>query len=290
MALNQSKTALLSVESGFDFLGYHFDKRGKTVPEKAEAGLQERLEAIWLTDRPLPLNEKLKKGAEILGGWEQYYNEEREIASSCEFAVVAYMMWNKEADIERLQKSRESFRNSNREICLYLCSFWEKFSHRRMALYEMEDFQGIADMDRDIEISDIYIDELSELYRSLMDGETEELLVNIMQVYSDVGAFMKAAALMDRVSRLHALSGREPSDNGGISGGRGRGTGTRQADRGTDKDIYGKLCGARRYLRDTGCGQAWQTGLHTGYGAFDGGGAARAFLWQTHGRNLCTEK
>ena len=171
--------------------------------------MQERLEAIWLTDRPLPLNEKLKKGAEILGGWEQYYNEEREIASSCEFAVVAYMMWNKEADIERLQKSRESFRNSNREICLYLCSFWEKFSRRRMALYEMEDFQGIADMDRDIEISDIYIDELSGLYRRLMDGETEELQVNTMQVYSDVGAFMKAAALMDRVSRLRALSGKE---------------------------------------------------------------------------------
>ena len=171
--------------------------------------MQERLEAIWLTDRPLPLNEKLKKGAEILGGWEQYYNAEREIASSCEFAVVAYMMWNKEADIERLQKSRESFRNSNREICLYLCSFWEKFSRRRMALYGMEDFQGIADMDRDIEISDIYIDELSGLYRRLMDGETEELQVNTMQVYSDVGAFMKAAALMDRVSRLRALSGKE---------------------------------------------------------------------------------
>lgn len=54
LSLNQSKTVILPVEEGFDFLGYHFDKKGKAIPEKAEINLEDRLENIWLTERSLP--------------------------------------------------------------------------------------------------------------------------------------------------------------------------------------------------------------------------------------------
>lgn len=68
LTLNQAKTGILSVGEGFEFLGYHFDRQGKAIPAKAEERLQERLETMWLTERTGNLQEKLKKGAEILGG------------------------------------------------------------------------------------------------------------------------------------------------------------------------------------------------------------------------------
>lgn len=54
LSVNQSKTTIVSVEEGFDFLGYHFDQRGKAIPVKAEAGLAERLEDLWLNRKKEP--------------------------------------------------------------------------------------------------------------------------------------------------------------------------------------------------------------------------------------------
>lgn len=79
LALNEKKTMLVPVSSGVDFLGYHLDQNGKSVPVKAEQNLKERLESMFLTSSALTVEEKLKKGAEILEGWEQYYREERKI-------------------------------------------------------------------------------------------------------------------------------------------------------------------------------------------------------------------
>ncbi len=207
LCLNQSKTVILPVEEGFDFLGYHFDKKGKAIPAKAEAGLAERLENIWLAEKAGMLQQKLKKGAAILEGWEQYFKEDRRIASIYEFAVVTYMMQNKEVDISTLERYRKSVKNDNLEICLYLYQFWQKSSSRKMMLYEMEDFQDIAELDQDVEIGHVYLGELLEFYDRLIAEETEEVLVNLMQIYSDAGAFNKAAAFMDKISRFHISYG-----------------------------------------------------------------------------------
>ena len=96
LVLNEEKTILTTTENGVDFLGYRFSETGKSVPVKAEMNLQEKLEQIFLLSRDLPIKEKLKKGAEVLEGWEQYYREERQIHSIWEYVVVLYMVQNKE--------------------------------------------------------------------------------------------------------------------------------------------------------------------------------------------------
>lgn len=73
-----------------------------------------------------------------------------------------------------------------------------------MMLYEMEDFHGIAGLDCDVHIKDVYLEELLRFYNKLLIEVTEELLVNIMQVYADSGSFNKAAEFMDKISRLHS--------------------------------------------------------------------------------------
>ena len=45
---------------------------------------------MWLTSGE-KIDKKLKKGQEILGGWEQYYRDEREIGSIIEFVVAISM-------------------------------------------------------------------------------------------------------------------------------------------------------------------------------------------------------
>lgn len=209
LALNPSKTRIGAVEEGFDFLGYHFDRRGKAIPAKAEANLLEKLETLWLTERNKPLQEKLKKGAEILGGWEQYFRDERKIASAYEFAAVAYMVWNKDSDLEKLAECRRGFRNINREICLYLYRFWEKSGNRQMMLYEMEDYQEVPGAGGSGKISGAYLEELLGIYEKLLAEETEESLVEAMQIYSDLGLFQTAMVFTDRISRLRAKQERQ---------------------------------------------------------------------------------
>lgn len=112
LTLNEKKTILATAAQGVDFLGYHFNETGKSVPVKAEMNLQEKLEQIFLLSLDLPVKEKLKKGAEILEGWEQYYQGERQIQSICEYAVVLYMVQNKEQEIlEKIYSMRPLFRN-----------------------------------------------------------------------------------------------------------------------------------------------------------------------------------
>jgi len=209
LSLSKSKTVIMSMEEGVDFLGYHFDKNGKTIPAKAESGLLEKLENLWLTEKTKTLQDKLKKGAEILEGWEQYFREDRNIASAYEFAVVVYMTQNKEIDITTLEKYRKTFSNINPEICQYLSQFWKKMNNRQMLLYEMEDFYGIVTLDQRMEINSDYLDELLEFYEELLIEETEELLVNIMQIYSDSGFFNKAAIFMDKIVQFRSNKEKE---------------------------------------------------------------------------------
>lgn len=67
LALDEEKTVLAAAEQGIELLGYHFDETGKSVPTKAETGLQERLEALFLLSPGLSVSEKLKKGMESSG-------------------------------------------------------------------------------------------------------------------------------------------------------------------------------------------------------------------------------
>ncbi len=202
LALNQDKTVIRPLEEGVEFLGYQFHQNGKTIPVKAKINLMERLEMMWLTESGKTIQDKLKKGAEIVGGWEQYFREEREIASIYEFVVFLYMGQNKGLSPTILEEQRKTVGNTNKEICLYLYEHWRKLPSRFMMLYEAEDFYGIAELDLDIKLESVYLEELLSSYESLLVEESEEQLVNIMQIYSDTGFLRKAAAFMDKLTRF----------------------------------------------------------------------------------------
>ena len=88
LELNERKSYVRNIEEGFEFLGYQFSANGRAIPKKAKDKLETSLEDVWLTMKDATLDEKLRKGCQIMNGWEQYFRGERPIGSLYEYVVI----------------------------------------------------------------------------------------------------------------------------------------------------------------------------------------------------------
>lgn len=143
LTLNESKTFCCSLEEGVDFLGYHLDSSGKSIPAKAEDRLYDRLETMWLTNPSLSVEEKASKALEIIGGWQQYYREEREMRSIHEFVALAYAVGGRKEMLPLLQQKRPALKNACRDITDYMCQLWKKAGSDELALLEYEQYYDL---------------------------------------------------------------------------------------------------------------------------------------------------
>ena len=57
--------------------------------------LSERLESVWLDKTYSTLEERIKKGTEIVGGWEQYFRADRKIYGILEYTIWVYQIEKK---------------------------------------------------------------------------------------------------------------------------------------------------------------------------------------------------
>lgn len=151
LKVNESKTSCVSLEEGINFLGYHFSSSGKAIPEKAEQELHERLEMMWLTSADISMEDKLTKAVEIIGGWEQYFREQREIQSIFEFVTLIYAAQNKKEYISELAKIRLKVENVYKDIAEYLAGIWRSLENDKMELLEYEQYYQIWHPDNKLE-------------------------------------------------------------------------------------------------------------------------------------------
>ena len=126
LSLNQTKSKLVEYPGTFEYLGYAFSPKGKVIPKKAEENLNDRLEMMWLSQTKLTFSEKLKKGAEILEGWEQYFKNKKNIGSIYEYMIILYMTQQKNVDIKYLLVERKKLHNVNPENMKFLIEYWKK--------------------------------------------------------------------------------------------------------------------------------------------------------------------
>lgn len=210
LSLNEKKNLLTPVHSGIDFLGYHFDDSGKSVPVKAELNLQEKLESMFLTTSELSVKEKLKKGAEILEGWEQYYREERPICSILEYAVVLYMVQNKEDAFQKISVLRSHYKNVYRELAEYMIPIWREQGKRDLELLEYEQLYDLDELDqgRRIDYESPFVEELLTGFQKLLVYEEQETLMELVQDYTELQCLNKASHLMERYQRLQDQAGK----------------------------------------------------------------------------------
>lgn len=204
LCLNEAKTLFVPVSSGIDFLGYHFAEGGKSIPVKAELNLQDRLESMFLTTTGLSVKEKLKKGAEILEGWEQYYQGERPICSMLEYAVVLYMVQNKESVFEKISSQRPAYKNEYRELAKYLAEVWKEQGRADLELLEYEQLYGLEELDqgRITDDKSPFVGELLNGFRKLLVYEEPDLIMELVQDYTELQCLNKASLLMERYQKL----------------------------------------------------------------------------------------
>ena len=201
--LKEAKTSICPLNQGLEFLGYAFDQNGKTAPQKALQKLDQNLEDIWLTQSELSLEDRLKKGAQILNGWEQYYKKEEKIQSISEFVVLIYML-RKKPQLEEFAQRRSEFKNFHKDIAAYLINVWEENGWKDLELLEYEQYFQIEtkqEQERENEKIDIHTQrEILEVLKRLFQQETQENWSELMQLYADAGRYDQAEKIVDKIT------------------------------------------------------------------------------------------
>ena len=201
LRLSEKKTVLTELTKGVNFLGYYFDIKGKTIAAKAVDQLAGRLEAVWLMNREDSCENRLRKLAEILNGWEQYFRGEREIGGILEYAALVYMTRNKK-EIAEIAEKRRAYVNIYEDIMLYLSKVWKEKEFRELQLFEYEQFFGfIADTASVIQVDDGAICDLIALYEVLISDGTRDALLELMQKYSDLHMYEQASLISDHINK-----------------------------------------------------------------------------------------
>ncbi|MCR5324944.1 MAG: hypothetical protein K6E85_16935 [Lachnospiraceae bacterium] len=203
LRLNATKTLTGDIANGFDYLGYHFDRSGKAIPAKAEESLTERLEGVWLSEKSSSVTELLKKCAEIVNGWEQYFRGDREPASVYEYAAVLYMTHNRNYDgADTFFENRKKYHNNDKRLLKWMVSVWKDVKNKLLAVYEYEDYYELADADTAITLGEVAIDEALSIYDQQIVNETKENWESLMQLYSDSGCYNRALLAEEHLRRF----------------------------------------------------------------------------------------
>ena len=200
---NESKTICCSLSDGVDFLGYHLNSSGKSIPAKAEDKLHDRLETMWLTNPTLTVEEKASKALEIVGGWQQYYRDERKINSIYEYTAMLYALGGRKEMLDLLRNRRSDLTNACRDIAEYLASFWKKRAEWKLELLEYEQFFELPDHSVGRQsVTEDTSKRLLSLYRKHFIYETSDTAIEIMQSYTDMQEYANAQHWMDLSEKL----------------------------------------------------------------------------------------
>lgn len=215
LSINESKTICCDLLDGIDFLGYHLDAKGKSIPAKAEDRLYDRLETMWLTNPTLSVEEKSAKALEIIGGWQQYYREEREIHSIYEYIAFAFAVSGRKEMLEPLQRKRPDVNNACRDITEWLCLLWKKHGVEALELLEFEQYYDIPQKEYgrilSIPENEKFSKEMHHLllrYRKHFLFENSETAVELMQIYADLNEYDNAQYWMEQVESIKARASR----------------------------------------------------------------------------------
>ena len=153
------------------------------------------------------LRERLKKGAQILNGWEQYYNKEEKIQSISEFVVLVYMVRHK-AQLETFAHRRSEFKNFHRDIAEYLIGVWEENGWKDLMILEYEQYFQVEDSADEThqELGSHSQREILDSFGRLFQSETQENWSELMQLYADAGRYSQAEKIVDKITRFSEQS------------------------------------------------------------------------------------
>ena len=209
LKINEKKSSVGSISEGISFLGYSFNTEGKFVPAKAEDNLQERLEMMWLTSADLSIEEKLKKVLEIVGGWEQYFRDERTISSIFEYTALVHANTENEDILKELAEKRIEFKNIYRDIAGFLSEKWKNKGYSGLELFEYEQFYTVPVIYLpELVTENVYRKELIKCYRKLFVLENYDDAIELMQTYSDLTEYKNGEFWQEKSEYMRKMEDR----------------------------------------------------------------------------------
>lgn len=211
LAVNQDKSSMGEIAEGVDFLGYHLDQSGKSIPAKAEGNLRERLEMMWLTEGGLGFEDRMRKALEIIGGWEQYFREQRDMGSILEYAAVVFAAQGDVEMLQKLRQQRHEQKNIYRDIALFLGGIWHEQGWKDMELLEYEQYYQMPELLCPGENLHKTHQELISAYTSFFHLETAEGAAELMQCYTDLQAYAQAEFWMKKREEMEANDRKQPA-------------------------------------------------------------------------------
>lgn len=174
--------------------------------------LETRLESIWLTSAGKSIEEKFEKIIAVIGGWKQYFIEEREIRSIFEFAALMYASERKEEYLGILKEKRKKILNIYKDISAYLSGIWKEQGETEMELLEYEQFYQIWKPEVGASVKDP--GRLLCHYRKLFADEDADVMVELMQEYTDRMEYQKASYWMQKKEQMeHSKNAKGQGEN-----------------------------------------------------------------------------
>lgn len=205
LSLRREKSGIFSLADGADFLGYHFDINGKSIPVKAEKGLARRLENMWLDYGDITVEEKAKKALGILGGWEQYFREHRKPQSILEF--TALLSSGKIQEVGDLICMRQGLENEYYDVMCYLAEKWKQSERPDLELQEYECYYALPEKSStDNDSFGETRETLNHFYRDFIVLQSVDTATELAQAYTDCGFYENARWWMKEADRLRTVN------------------------------------------------------------------------------------
>lgn len=191
LALNPEKTQITSINSGFDYLGFRFDKQGITASAEAERALLVMLEEEWEACRFRPKDERLAQLKQKLDGWNAYY--QGKIAGGL-LGVLIHIA-EKKFDMETIWAYRQSLDSDDMEKIVYLSEAWQNQGRLDYALNEFSLYFNLP--------YQVYPEEtekqLIDLFKTYFGELNSEVLGSLIEIYTQLEAYAIAEKLSERL-------------------------------------------------------------------------------------------
>ncbi|KIR01318.1 putative helicase [Lachnospiraceae bacterium TWA4] len=95
--------------------------------------------------------------------------------------------------LQQLANQRKDIVNIHKDVLLYLDKTWIENDWLNLCLFEYEQYYEVAFIDREITDKNQYFSLILENYRKFAISETKEMAIELMQLYSDMRCYGKAA-------------------------------------------------------------------------------------------------
>lgn len=148
LSINKDKEIKGEIRDGFNFLGYFFNKNGKSISKKAIESLDSKIQIVFSNNNP-----SFEKSKKIITGWENYFGKLDETNINSLETLLAFFKKGNYSNIEEIIIARKKLKSfSESHIHLALAQEWKELDKIDFLNYEVFCFINKINPNEEIQI------------------------------------------------------------------------------------------------------------------------------------------